>query len=219
MDAVFTCAAPIGDNKAIVCSERGDICLLDDSDGNQRLVKVREEGLGICSLAVDASGKTIWVAGKCGQVRPISLKDLGRPITPDTPLSSPSTTPCNEERAMYAVAMAVLGNQIISIDSAHSIKVSSPSSKVNKIFPAHRDAVLGVRLLDRPKQMDARFFSWSVGGSVRFWDLAGKCKGEMTIELGQRYLDDDDYVNELKVVQASPNADFFVSGDRSGALR
>ncbi|KAI9697220.1 MAG: hypothetical protein M1836_004784 [Candelina mexicana] len=219
VDAVFTCAAPIADDQAIVCSERGDICLLDDTDGNQRIVKAREEGLAICSVAVNASERTVWVAGKCGQVRPIFLKDLTRPTTPDTPSSSPSPTPCSERRTEYISAMAFLDNQIISIDSGHSIKIFDPFGKVSKDIPAHRDAVLGVRLLEIPTQMAACFFTWSVGGSVRFWDLAGKCKGEMNIELEHIGLDDDEYVNELKVVLASPTADFFVSGDKSGVLR
>ncbi|KAI9718240.1 MAG: hypothetical protein M1812_004230 [Candelaria pacifica] len=219
VDTVFTCAAPIDDDQAVVCSEKGDVCLLDDTDGNQRLVKGREEGFAICGVAVHAQEKVLWVAGKCGQIRPIFIRDLGRPTTPDTPRSSPSPTPPTEDRPAYIVAMAFLENQIISIDSAHSIKIFDPSGKAVKNNPAHRDAVLGVKLLESPTQMAASFFTWSAGGNVRFWDLTGNYRGEMTIELEQLSLDDDDYVNELKVVLASPTADFFVSGDRSGVLR
>jgi hypothetical protein len=120
-----------------------------------------------------------------------------------------------------------MAGHLLTVDSNHSIKILSldtidgvptPKSKVQEL-PAHRDAVMGVRLLPQPNSFDATFFTWSVGGVILFWKLDGTSMGEMNIELEQLLANDEEIPNELKVVQASQRVDFFVSGDKYGVLR
>lgn len=63
----MTCVVGISDNKAMVCSEKGDICLLDE-DG-QRLTKVADAEFGVSCIAVDADSQFAWIAGRNGNIR------------------------------------------------------------------------------------------------------------------------------------------------------
>lgn len=68
VDSTFTCVARLMDDRAIVCSERGDVCLIEESEGNQRLVKVEEAGFGVTCIAVDAKNN-VWLGGGGGKIR------------------------------------------------------------------------------------------------------------------------------------------------------
>ncbi|KAI9777339.1 MAG: hypothetical protein M1839_008947 [Geoglossum umbratile] len=228
VEATFTCIARISDDKALVCSEKGDICLLDDSDGAQRLHRVAHAGFGINCVAVDPDRKHAWVGGKNGSIRAIVLRDV---VSPKTPPGSPSRSgspllPAGCKPA-HLVAIAGMAGHLLTVDSSHSIKVLdlgttdgvlAPKSKAQEL-PAHRDAVMGVKLLPQPNSFGATFFTWSIGGVVLFWKLDGTSMGEMNIELEQLLANDEEVPNELKVVQASQRADFLVSGDKYGVLR
>lgn len=66
-DATMSCVVAISDTKAIVCSERGDICLLDE--GEMKISKVAEAGFKVNCVAIDPEKKFAWVAGKNGSHR------------------------------------------------------------------------------------------------------------------------------------------------------
>jgi hypothetical protein len=52
-----------------VCTERGDICLIDDTEGAQRLSKVAHAGFGVSCVAAEPDSNSVWVSGKCGKIR------------------------------------------------------------------------------------------------------------------------------------------------------
>lgn len=66
VDSTFTCVVRSMDDRAIVCSEKGDICLIEENEGNQRLVKIEEAGFGITSIATDPESKYVWLGGLGG---------------------------------------------------------------------------------------------------------------------------------------------------------
>jgi hypothetical protein len=123
--------------------------------------------------------------------------------------------------------MGRLGDCLITVDSQHSIRLTKmkPSdadlnlNSAHVELQAHREAVKGVKLLPRSSQNNAAFFTWSSDGSVLFWDFQGRHQGSMSVELEQFPISDEDLPNELRVMQASPDAEFYVSGDRYGVLR
>lgn len=154
-------------------------------------------------------------------------------IVPSTPPTSPSSSRSGSPVLPYGcrpagvLAMASMLGHLFTIDSNHSIKIINmsmvdgvpiPNSMVREL-PAHRDAVLGVRLLPPTASSGAAFFTWSAGGLVLFWSLEGMNRGEFQVELEQPAEGEDDIANELKVVRASQSGDFFVTGDKYGVLR
>lgn len=230
LDAIFTCVATISENKAILCTDKGDVCLLDGEE-KQRLSKIEQLGFGATCIAVDMDVARIRIGGRFGRIKTLDQDEiLARSSTPSPtppsispPPSRGSTSSSGPAVSNHLCAMAVIGDgDIVSIDSNHSIEISAPSDDDTVLFPkatpftAHRDNVLGVRLLCQPNRKEAAFFTWSNCGTVLFWDLQGHCKGSMHIEIEQ---DDDSAANHCSVVRASQDAEFFVSGDKNGVLR
>jgi WD40 repeat protein len=227
VEATFTTLAPISDHRAIVCTEKGDVCLLDDSEG-QKLVKLTNTGFFITCLAVNVEARRVRIGGRNGKLKSMSLDEL---LNPDIHPVSPK--PVNESPESVSVtdpghicAMGYAASSLITIDSKHSIEISSPHSDIadpkmqNTPFPAHHDdAVLGVELLSPENKMNAAFLTWSANGIIVFWDLDGSSKASLKLEVEQVSSGDDDPVNQCQIVRASMNASFLVTGDRYGVLR
>ena len=223
----------ISTTQAIVCSDKGDICLLDDSDGQQQLAKVTKLGYHITAVAVD-SDRRVHFGGRSGNFLTMSVDELLAKSTssPASPAAShgsfASTTSSSTDKPdklPSTVAMAPLSSGMITIDSQHSIKImgldhvdQSPMKQWQQV-QAHGNAVLGVRALLRPNDLEASFVTWANDGSVLFWDGACVCKRRFDIPLGQTMTDDNEYDNELRVVRTDSRARFLISGDRQGVLR
>jgi WD40 repeat protein len=223
VEATFTTLAAISDHKAIVCSEKGDICLLDDSEG-QKLLKLANTGFQITCIAIDMEARRVRIGERNGKVKSISLDDL---LTPSTPPESP--TPVAESvlasEAGHICAIGYAGKSLVTVDSKHSIEISSPNSDVADLkmqktpFPSHGDAVLGVRLLSPENEMKAAFLTWSANGTVVFWDLSGSSKASLKVDVEQLAVGEDETVNQCQIVRASKGAAFLATGDRYGVLR
>lgn len=223
VDATFTTVAAISDHKAVVCSEKGDVCLLDDSEG-QRLVKLANTGFPVTCIAIDIETRRVRIGGRNGEMKSLSLEDL---LTPNTPPESPvplgDSAPKSDRG--HLCAMGYSARCLITIDSKHSIKISSPDSDLadpkmqNTPFPAHGDSVLGVMSLSQENEMKAAFYTWSANGTVVFWGLDGSSKASLQVEVEQSSSADEDLVNQCQIVRASKGAAFIVTGDKCGVLR
>ncbi|KAF4624443.1 hypothetical protein G7Y89_g13729 [Cudoniella acicularis] len=221
VEATFTTLAAISDHKAIVCSEKGDVCLLDDSEG-QKLIKLSNTGFPITCVAIDTQARRVRIGGRNGRVKSMNLDDL---LSPSTPPESP--VPIDESTAPdpgHLCAMGYAARSLVSINSKHLIEISAADSDLadptlqNTPFPAHGDAVLGVRLLPHDNDMDAAFLTWSANGTVVFWDLNGRSKGTLAVEVEQ-ILSGEDEANQCLIARASKGAKFLVTGDKYGVLR
>ena len=223
VETTFTTLAAISNHKAIVCSEKGDVCLLDDSEG-QKLIKLTSTGFPITCIAVDDQSQRVRIGGRNGKLRSLCLDELLTPTNPpESPIPPGDSIPKVDSGNFCAMGYA--GGRLISIDSKHSIEISSPNSDLadpemcGTPFPSHGDAVLGVRLLSDGNEMSAIFMTWSANGTVVFWDLDGNSKASLTIEMEQISLPEEDLVNQCQVVHASKGVKFLIVGDKYGVLR
>lgn len=224
VEATFTTVAAISEHKAIVCSEKGDVCLLDDSEG-QKLIKLANTGFSITCIAIDMQARRVRVGGRNGKVRTMNLDDLLSPSTPpESPVPSDESMSASND-AGHLCAMGYAARNLVSINSRHLIEISSADSDLedseieNSPFPAHGDSVLGVRLLNPENEMSAAFITWSANGTIVFWDLDGKSKASLSSEVEQWTSGEDDVVNQCLIVRPSKDAKFLVTGDRYGILR
>ena len=223
VEGTFTTLAAISDHKAIVCSEKGDVCLLDDSEG-QKLLKLTNTGFQITCIAIDMDTRRVRIGGRNGRVKAIYLDDLLSPTTAaESSIIIGESSPNSDEG--HLCAMGYAARSLVTIDSKHSIKISSPDSDLadpkmrNTPFPAHGDAVLGVRLLSRDNAMKAAFLTWSANGQVVFWGSDGCSRASLTIEIEQSSPPDEDLINHCQVVRVSKGAAFIVTGDKYGVLK
>lgn len=227
LEATFTSVVAVAPNKAIVCSDKGDICLIDDSDGTQRFSKIADAGFGVTAMAVDSKGR-IHLAGSRGGLKTLNINDIlavhTPPPSPPPRVQSPVVTLMNDSAQVEAVAPLI--DYLVTVDSRHSIRLSTLSSpddgtslgSVVQKLPAHGEPVLGVNALSFPNSFDASFFTWSAGGSVLFWSQDGVCKDSLEIPLEQIEGNEDD-LNELRRVCASSEIKYLVTGDKYGVIR
>ncbi len=222
VDSIFTAVASITDKKAVICTEKGDICIVDDNDVQNQLLKVASAGFSVSCVSVDDEKSQIRFGGRCGAMKVMEFEDLIAPTTPPP-------SPCDEDFDTNEpsvngniCAMAVVDSYVVTADSRHAIKITKKdesSSEPLVPYTAHCDPVQGVRLLSLPNKFSADFFTWDSAGKVLFWDLEGRCQGTFTVELEQADGAPEDVINHCLAVRASSCGSFFVAGDKYGVLR
>lgn len=228
LDAVFTCVAAISDFQAIVCTDGGDVCLLDDSARAQQLEKVTNVGFSVACIAIDHKAECAWIGGADGTIKALALDKLSRHRPGDQ--FEAGTLLANNVASRTApayTAMGTIDGYLITLDSNrtigfHHIERLAAGGRVGagaKHITAHRSAVLGISALHQHNDYGADFLTWSAEGSIMFWALDGSCKGDLRIELDSTLKDHEDGANELKVVRACTQDSTLILGDKFGVLR
>lgn len=226
LEANFTSVVAVAPSKAVVATDKGQLCLIDDSDGNQRFFKVAEAGLAVTSMTVDSNGR-LHLASSQGGLKTLNISNtidlLTPPPSPPPRVESPTITLTTDSNKIEAVGSLL--DYIVTVDSQNSIRLShlcAPDDHtvigdVVQKLPAHGDAVLGVAPLAKSNSLGASFYTWSTGGTVLFWNQEGIYKDMLAVPLEQ--VSGTDEANELKAVTSSADASVLVTGDKYGVLR
>lgn len=225
LEATFTCVVPISEDKAFVCSDGGDICLLDDSERNQRLIRVATVDFGVTSACLDSQSRLL-VTGLNGKIKTFDITQLQRTTLPaSTPPGSTSSERSSLTRTNHFVAMGTIGDIGITVDNHHGVQLRRLSDLASGNFqdtihnvPAHSDAVLGVRAHQSPNASNSAFLTWSAGGTVIYWSAACEMTASFNVPMSQS-VDMYNIANELKSVTSSAVSPITISGDRYGMLR
>lgn len=242
-DATFTSVCQIAPSKAVVASERGDLCLIDETDRDQNFSRIAHAGFSVSSMAADGKGR-LHLAGSHGGLKTLTVASLTSKLTPPP---SPSSLGSRGESPTISVtdcgnhisAIACLADHIVTVDSQRAIRLShlcaasvtsddsvmarSTDDEANigdviHSLPAHGDSVLGVRVLSQPNNLDASYYTWAAAGSVIFWSQTGSTQRSLQVALEQP-AGAESVPNELRTVRASSDANFLVTGDKMGVLR
>ncbi|EFE35844.1 WD repeat protein [Trichophyton benhamiae CBS 112371] len=224
--STFTCVSSISDTEAVICSDSGVVCFLDDSNNQQKLQYVKRFDIGVSSVVVDSNSGFIWFGGRSRQLEKCSIDEMR-----SSPMISPTsanidTQPCPTPKKASIVSMGIIDTHMITVDSSRTLRICplDPLSKDNiesvadVSVSAHRDSVLGISTVETPNSKSSDFFTWSCGGTVRFWNVNGTCCDTYKVDLEQ-ISDEDEDANELKVLRATGGIKMFVSGDRYGVVR
>jgi WD40 repeat protein len=227
LDATFTCVAALSDLEAILCTERGDICLLDDTDKKQRLERVAIAPFKVFCISVHKENGTVFLGGKDGKTQELPIQSLVPGASPGSNNESPSPispTSGGPELCSDILAVGFLRDHVVSVDASHQITIRRPrtfdfspfSDTDAKLITAHESAVRGVNTLSQPNPQEADFMTWSSQGTVLFWTLDGVCKDKLAVSLEQSPSGPHGTMNELKLLRAS--SDTFIFGDRYGNI-
>ena len=227
IEATFTCVVPTSEDMAIVCTDGGDICVLNDTERNQKLTRVANVHFGITSACL-SQNTHLLVTGLDGSVISLLLSDLQDASTPiSVPPSSHNPGKSSPTRTTHCIAIGAVAENVVTIDNHHGIQLRrlprslEDEDNIDETIhdvPAHSDAVLGVRVLPMPNDSGASFLTWSAGGTVIFW--SSKCVMTATLQVPMsQSVDVYDIANELKTVTSSPSTSHTISGDRYGVLR
>lgn len=238
VDSNFTCVAPLSESRAVLCTEEGEICLLDDTDQRQRLEKVADAGFHVLCVSTDIERGLVLVGGEDGKTQMLSAQSLmesGRESEEGSveraPIQSPSPVPmiCKEpsgDGSSSILAVGFMQDHSITVDARHQITIKNlsvpsntePTNLYEKRVPAHDSAVLGVSAMEKPNIYNADFMTWSSQGLVLFWTTDGIWKDKLAMSLEGSSSKADGKINELKVLRSSSTGDIFYFGDKLGNL-
>lgn len=233
-DSVFTCVSSISDHEAVIGTDSGAVCFLDDREGSQKMCTPKQVDFSITSLAVDFDQEAIWLGGRgrrmqrvtfealrsSGSSAPVSPVRLDKAIFEKCALDKKSKAPaitCMGSLSSYLVT--VEATREIHVYPVHNLLEDGEQEEGEASMPAHRDPILGICQMKLPNDFSAEFCTWSRNGFVNFWDIRGKCRGSRTIDMDQFSGNEDNAANELKILSTPTNAEWFISGDKFGVLR
>ncbi|KAL4992287.1 quinon protein alcohol dehydrogenase-like superfamily [Aspergillus falconensis] len=225
-DSTFTSVVGISDSEAIVGTDMGALCLIDDNDGNAKLTLIQHMEFGIMALTADSDRACIWIGGRGRRMRRLCFESLRPSSNLPSPRTSSQLSAEIKSKEPAITCIGSLASYLITVDGTRAINVY-PVEELNGegeqcnmgiTMPAHRDSVLGVGSLKTPNNLGADFFTWSCRGVVKFWNTQGKCRDSRAILVEPLAGGDDDTVNELKILRATTNMGLFFSGDKVGVL-
>ena len=226
LESTFTCVAALSETKAVICTDRGDVCVLDDAEGGQKLNRVSKVDYSVRSVTVDIENELVWIGGSTGEIRGISFPLLNSSEA-GSPPSERSVEGSPKLESSSIIALGLVRDRLVSIDLEHNIRILKPSettpNSVHEIpckhLRSHTAPVLGANILRSLESKITGFITWETSGLVIFWSSAGEFETSKVVPLEQLPIIDDTEANELKVIRPSECSDFFVSGDKYGMLR
>ncbi|OAA67196.1 WD repeat protein [Niveomyces insectorum RCEF 264] len=221
LEATFSCAAPLPDGRAVICSETGDICVLETINKQLKLTRLRDVGFPVTCLSIRQ--QMVHIGSKAGQSLAITLDDLlsdsrrdeqqkqQRPFTPSkfsaaaAVFSSPFVSSRRSSLPRSAhdglVAMGFLTNHVVTVDTKQSIDIFSsaehvPGTKVaanvtQTPIPGHGEPIMGIQALSLPNRAKAAFFTWCGSGKILLWNLDGEVQSSLQIPVEQVPADND----------------------------
>ncbi|KAH6608039.1 wd repeat [Trichoderma cornu-damae] len=220
LEATFSCAAVDG-GRLIICTEAGDVCVLEGDDKQMKVLCV--VGLDFFISTIQIRGDVAYVGGKDGSFTRLDVVGLmdGRK---DCVIGT-------SQNSAGLVALGFTAGGSVTVDAKGSIDIwdldhvpdgratAEPSFHIH--IPGHREPVAGICPMDRPNEMRAAFLTWSYSGMVTFWDLDGQTKASVSVPLeGVNALDASlEPLNQLTCVKVSKSGRLLVTADRLGVLR
>ncbi|KAI1153120.1 WD40-repeat-containing domain protein [Nemania diffusa] len=220
IEATFSCAAAIDDTKAIICSETGDVCLLDDSGKQMKLSHILESGFVTTCVAIRNS--LVYVGGKSGNFATLDLESL---------LKGSATCIRTNTEPSTGVGMLALGflkDKMVTVDANRSIDIwdrdhipgASRVESTSIPIPGHGDAVMGVGSLSQSNITGAQFYTWSQSGQVVLWSTDGTIKSTFQVPLDEAYFEEEpELVNQMVTIRATMDGNFFIAGDKLGFVK
>ncbi|USW46701.1 Putative quinoprotein alcohol dehydrogenase-like superfamily [Septoria linicola] len=220
-EATFVSVTPVSSTKALICTDAGEICLLDDSEKMQSLSLAVHTGYGISAARKDARDM-FHVYGPDSQMTSFLIPDLERRASGKV-ARSPSVSPSQATFTYTAtVAAATLDSVVITIDSCRSIRVSINEGGIvgerSRNLSAHQDAVLGVLPIDSTGLPMATFCTYSGNGTVRFWTADGETVSDAVRMPLEESSDAYGIVNEMRTLAVLSDGTMLASGDKYGTI-
>ncbi|PKS06922.1 hypothetical protein jhhlp_005518 [Lomentospora prolificans] len=219
IDSTFTCAAVVDDGRAILCTEAGDVCVLEDDGKQMKLQKALRLDFPVTSITL--RDLTAYVGGKAGQFAALNVTSIVE-FRSDGLISKAESSP-------GLVALGFLkDDNLVTIDTKHSINVWGPSYLPGKVtdtpasipIPGQGEPIIGVQHLSKPNSADASFMTWSGSGRLIHWDLEGRITSTMNLEIERgEFSSELDLENQVTVVESTKSGKTIVYADKLGVLR
>lgn len=227
LDKTYTAVISLDPERAIICSDEGDICLLFETGNGPCFTKKANVGFSVMSVCLVAS-QWLLVGGDSSTVKRLNLSRLTDSEGHSAQIESAESVPPSELKASHVVALATVGTHVFRFHSNRTISTldynqndqepSDTGSCQNRWY-THGSAIRGVKATRLKVRPAASFYTFSLDGLVLFWDSAGNAVFEVNIPFNYTDQGEELANNEVKAVSASPDGDLLFCGDRYGILR
>lgn len=228
LEATFTTISTISEKKAILCSDSGDVLLLEldyDEFKQQTLSRISSETFSITAVCAYDEDHVL-ITGTNGSIKKINITNGRRSDTPVSRAATPSPRHVEQKSTVYPIAIGALRGGIVASDNRHAINFRpgsstdelQPTTSASNIVESHNDAILGIRHAPKAHDAGCTFLTWSSGGKVIGWSDDGQALLSFTIDLDQSN-DSHDFTNELRSLASFQNLPLIAAGDRYGILR
>lgn len=230
-DATFTCVAAISADRAILGTQDGAVCVLDDANRTQRLYQVSQKAYGITCMTVDHSSGNVWLGGKGVEPEALPLDVL---LTAEDASAVPRARQALDERGEHkrgdisrALAICCVDKLVVAVDSSRFIHIYSvglkpqdaPTLSAAQELPAHESPILGVVILPKPNEVGSDFLTYTGRGHVFHWLWNGTCTSRCYVRLEHPLALALEESNELRVVRATSVKSMMLAGDKAGLLQ
>ena len=226
LDKTFTCLVPVDSKRAFICSDEGDVCLLEDDDVSPSFTRVGSAGAPIRSASlIDVT--SLLIGGDCGSIKRFDIRDLidydrlDSHVADAQELKTPSSSPAS------ITALAPLRNFVLIftddrclslLTAPHTHSVDN-LSEVQEQLPAHHSSIRGIRKASTDAREDAAFFTFSADGLVLLWDEDGRCLERVSVHLEQPSPTPEVPQNEVTAMSWLTSSGEIHYGDQYGYLR
>lgn len=219
----FVAVVPITDQEAVICSESGCVCLLQDSGKLQVLTAAAQVDFEISAASLDDAEQLV-LAGPGGKVKAIPLSDLRmRNVPPGRQSRRKTISPTKQHSRgdTQVVGMAAMSNAWIEVDSRGEITIKRCATDdvdaSTYRLPAHDGGNLGVQPINSRAVETAAILTFSGAGDIRFWDRAGAPVSSLNCPV-EYFPEMFDVTNELKSVVPFGDGAMLACGDKYGNL-
>ncbi|ETS79459.1 hypothetical protein PFICI_09312 [Pestalotiopsis fici W106-1] len=218
IEATFTCAVTVSDTQAIICSEAGDICLLEENSKQIKLTRILK--IGFATTCVAVRHEAIYVSGSSGD---FAILNLDQFLQGD--LDCITSTSKSDASLL---ALDFLTDNMVTVDSDQSINIwdasympgSGSETSTRAQIAGNGDTTQGVGAIPRSSRSEATFYTWSGSGSIQLWDTQGNIKESFDVALeNATFQNDGEPVNQMTACTTTPAADYFITGDKLGVLK
>ena len=213
--------------RAIVCSDEGDICLLIENPSGPRFTKVADSNSTIFSACLVAQ-KWLMVGSVRGAVKRFDIEILTNTnLLPDHQPPGEAIF-YSEPRLGEVLALAPIDKHIMVFGSARMAAMVETKTMedcstglVSNRGPwcAHSSTLKGVKAVTLKEYPQASFFTFSSDGLISFWGIDGDHILDVNVSFGCTTDEVDLAGNELKTVTTVSEYDLICCGDQYGFLR
>ena len=222
----FAAVIALDDSKAVLSSDRGEICILEDNDASPSFRKVAEAGFAVNAIS-RSSHETLCVGGR--GIERFNISELLSADGGDN-LAKPSEEKHGDSKGVSPsiLALVSIGEYVVVVDSSRRIEFlglrKDEGSETHDMYvarrvPAHGSSIQGIQTFQSSAMLDASFITFSAEGTILFWGPTGTQIDEIQARIDQPVDFEGTHINALSAAKACQIHKKIIVGDRLGNLK
>ena len=223
----FTALVAISSEMIIICTDQGEVCLLEDSEDSPSITLVAHVDFPIESATLFSDTHIVFGGAEVRKMRVSDLLSVGGLKAHDVPQSCAPFLPVMGQAQI--LALGSLATALVTVDSHRAIQfVAAPrdceaddakSSDLLHRLQSHNGPIQGLQTLQMEQYPGVAFMTYSSNGMILFWDYDGSLVRLLHADSYDTKDHEDMYENELTTARAFRLEQFLLLGDKFGVIK